>query len=152
MISIFQLRFLSSSAVERSAVNRLVVGSNPTWGDMVYEKYRSVDKVVFSGYGGNTNSNSNQTKWVKHNVREVWFWKSVKMGEKGFEPLTPWFVATCSGPLSYRPYTYKLQHLILTKMLYIYMYCIVYTLKDCLYIYFIKICSLFIENMNSNRI
>ncbi|PWA50966.1 RNA-directed DNA polymerase, eukaryota, Reverse transcriptase zinc-binding domain protein [Artemisia annua] len=26
--------FLSSSAVERSAVNRLVVGSNPTWGDL----------------------------------------------------------------------------------------------------------------------
>jgi hypothetical protein len=25
--------FLSSSVVERSAVNRLVVGSNPTWGD-----------------------------------------------------------------------------------------------------------------------
>ena len=26
--------FLSSSVVERSAVNRLVVGSNPTWGDL----------------------------------------------------------------------------------------------------------------------
>ena len=25
--------FLSSSVVERSAVNRFVVGSNPTWGD-----------------------------------------------------------------------------------------------------------------------
>ena len=25
--------FLSSSGVERSAVNRFVVGSNPTWGD-----------------------------------------------------------------------------------------------------------------------
>ncbi len=25
--------FLSSSVVERSAVNQLVVGSNPTWGD-----------------------------------------------------------------------------------------------------------------------
>jgi hypothetical protein len=27
--------FLSSSVVERSAVNRLVVGSNPTWGDLI---------------------------------------------------------------------------------------------------------------------
>lgn len=27
--------FLSSSVVERSAVNRLVVGSNPTWGDWI---------------------------------------------------------------------------------------------------------------------
>jgi hypothetical protein len=27
--------FLSSSVVERSAVNRLVVGSNPTWGDFI---------------------------------------------------------------------------------------------------------------------
>ena len=28
--------FLSSSAVEQSAVNRLVVGSNPTWGAYEY--------------------------------------------------------------------------------------------------------------------
>ena len=28
-------RFLSSSGVERSAVNRFVVGSNPTWGEAV---------------------------------------------------------------------------------------------------------------------
>ena len=27
---------LSSSGVERSAVNRFVVGSNPTWGDAYY--------------------------------------------------------------------------------------------------------------------
>ena len=26
--------FLNSSVVEQSAVNRLVVGSNPTWGDL----------------------------------------------------------------------------------------------------------------------
>ena len=26
-----------------------------------------------------------------------------KTGEKGFEPLTPWSVATCSSPLSYTP-------------------------------------------------
>jgi hypothetical protein len=25
------------------------------------------------------------------------------LGKKGFEPLTPWFVATCSSPLSYKP-------------------------------------------------
>ncbi len=25
------------------------------------------------------------------------------MGEEGFEPPTPWFVATCSSPLSYTP-------------------------------------------------
>lgn len=30
------------------------------------------------------------------------FWKVV--GEEGFEPPTPWFVATCSNPLSYRPH------------------------------------------------
>ena len=31
------------------------------------------------------------------------------LGKKGFEPLTPWFVATCSSPLSYKPkiQTYK---------------------------------------------
>ena len=29
------------------------------------------------------------------------FWPVV--GEEGFEPPTPWFVATCSNPLSYRP-------------------------------------------------
>nr|NP_569676.1 hypothetical protein PsnuCp071 [Psilotum nudum]NP_569702.1 hypothetical protein PsnuCp097 [Psilotum nudum]BAB84265.1 hypothetical protein [Psilotum nudum]BAB84291.1 hypothetical protein [Psilotum nudum] len=26
------------------------------------------------------------------------------MGEEGFEPPTPWFVATCSDPLSYKPH------------------------------------------------
>lgn len=26
------------------------------------------------------------------------------VGEEGFEPPTPWFVATCSTPLSYRPH------------------------------------------------
>ncbi len=31
---IFSKLFFSSSVVERSAVNRLVVGSNPTWGDL----------------------------------------------------------------------------------------------------------------------
>ena len=31
----FRQRFFSSSVVERSAVNRLVVGSNPTWGDFI---------------------------------------------------------------------------------------------------------------------
>jgi hypothetical protein len=25
------------------------------------------------------------------------------VSEEGFEPPTPWFVATCSNPLSYRP-------------------------------------------------
>ena len=30
------------------------------------------------------------------------------MGEKGIEPLTPWFVATRSNPLSYTPSTCKL--------------------------------------------
>lgn len=33
--------FLSSSGVERSAVNRFVVGSNPTWGDKT-TKYKSM--------------------------------------------------------------------------------------------------------------
>ena len=32
---------LSSSVVEQSAVNRLVVGSNPTWG--VYKKIKNED-------------------------------------------------------------------------------------------------------------
>ena len=30
--------------------------------------------------------------------------KKLKTGKKGFEPLTPWFVATCSSPLSYKPF------------------------------------------------
>ncbi|KAF5774555.1 putative ribosomal protein L2 [Helianthus annuus] len=30
--------------------------------------------------------------------------KEGKSGEEGFEPPTPWFVATCSNPLSYRPH------------------------------------------------
>ena len=29
-----------------------------------------------------------------------------RLGKKGFEPLTPWFVATCSSPLSYKPFYY----------------------------------------------
>ncbi len=29
----------------------------------------------------------------------------IKTGEEGFEPPTPWFVATCSNPLSYRPHS-----------------------------------------------
>ncbi len=29
--------------------------------------------------------------------------KMMTMGEEGFEPPTPWFVATCSSPLSYTP-------------------------------------------------
>ena len=29
------------------------------------------------------------------------------LGKKGFEPLTPWFVATCSSPLSYKPFILK---------------------------------------------
>lgn len=33
---VIQYEFLSSSAVERSAVNRLVVGSNPSWGDSYF--------------------------------------------------------------------------------------------------------------------
>ena len=34
MIKLKGKQILSSSAVERSAVNRLVVGSIPTWGDL----------------------------------------------------------------------------------------------------------------------
>lgn len=33
--------FLSSSVVERSAVNRLVVGSNPTWGDLIHSELKN---------------------------------------------------------------------------------------------------------------
>ena len=33
------LLFLSSSVVERSAVNWLVVGSNPTWGDFIHSEF-----------------------------------------------------------------------------------------------------------------
>ena len=31
-------------------------------------------------------------------------WMTLWTGKKGFEPLTPWFVATCSSPLSYKPF------------------------------------------------
>ena len=30
--------FLSSSIVERAIVNLLVIGSNPTWGDLIHSK------------------------------------------------------------------------------------------------------------------
>ena len=33
--------FLSSSVVERSAVNWLVVGSNPTWGDLIHSELKN---------------------------------------------------------------------------------------------------------------
>ncbi|RZR80436.1 hypothetical protein BHM03_00006484 [Ensete ventricosum] len=36
--------------------------------------------------------------------RERSFPKGKVVGEEGFEPPTPWFVATCSNPLSYRPH------------------------------------------------
>ncbi|PPD67340.1 hypothetical protein GOBAR_DD35779 [Gossypium barbadense] len=36
--------------------------------------------------------------------RERSFSFGLVVGEEGFEPPTPWFVATCSNPLSYRPY------------------------------------------------
>ena len=35
--------------------------------------------------------------------RERYFPFGPVVGEEGFEPPTPWFVATCSNPLSYRP-------------------------------------------------
>ncbi len=35
--------FLSSSVVERSAVNRLVVGSSPTWGDPYFFRISCFD-------------------------------------------------------------------------------------------------------------
>ena len=35
------LLFLSSSVVERSAVNWLVVGSNPTWGDLIHSELKN---------------------------------------------------------------------------------------------------------------
>ena len=38
----FILRILSSSVVERSAVNRLVTGSNPVWGEtLLDQKHRT---------------------------------------------------------------------------------------------------------------
>ncbi|TYJ49671.1 hypothetical protein E1A91_A01G151200v1 [Gossypium mustelinum] len=38
------------------------------------------------------------------NQRERSFPFGPVVGEEGFEPPTPWFVATCSNPLSYRPH------------------------------------------------
>ncbi|KAB2096477.1 hypothetical protein ES319_A01G110600v1, partial [Gossypium barbadense] len=38
------------------------------------------------------------------NPRERSFPFGPVVGEEGFEPPTPWFVATCSNPLSYRPH------------------------------------------------
>ena len=47
---ILTLKFniLSSSGVERSAVNRFVVGSNPTWGDIFYVRSLRVIKFYFA--------------------------------------------------------------------------------------------------------
>lgn len=33
------------------------------------------------------------------------------VGEEGFEPPTPWFVATCSNPLSYRPRLHQITNI-----------------------------------------
>lgn len=41
--------FLSSSAVERSAVNRLVVGSNPTWGDLIHSEFFNLNSESKKG-------------------------------------------------------------------------------------------------------
>ena len=38
--------FLSSSGVERSAVNRFVVGSNPTWGVLFGKIYNKLSNAV----------------------------------------------------------------------------------------------------------
>ena len=41
--------FLSSSGVERSAVNRFVVGSNPTWGDFIWKQIKQISPLNFIG-------------------------------------------------------------------------------------------------------
>ncbi|KAF2939342.1 hypothetical protein DAI22_03g185701 [Oryza sativa Japonica Group] len=55
-----------------------------------------MDAVVNGGAGFDLSSDS-----YKGKVKALPLWKAV--GEEGFEPPTPWFVATCSNPLSYRP-------------------------------------------------
>ncbi len=35
-------------------------------------------------------------------------WFKYKMSQEGFEPPTPWFVAMCSSPLSYKLFFYPL--------------------------------------------
>ncbi|TYH12559.1 hypothetical protein ES288_A06G077600v1 [Gossypium darwinii] len=42
--------------------------------------------------------------WPAINPRERSFPFGPVVGEEGFEPPTPWFIATCSNPLSYRPH------------------------------------------------
>lgn len=42
--------------------------------------------------------------WFSYPQRERYFPFGPVVGEEGFEPPTPWFVATCSNPLSYRPH------------------------------------------------
>ena len=42
--------------------------------------------------------------WFSYPQREKSFPFGPVVGEEGFEPPTPWFVATCSNPLSYRPH------------------------------------------------
>ena len=42
--------------------------------------------------------------WFSYPQRERHFPFGPVVGEEGFEPPTPWFVATCSNPLSYRPH------------------------------------------------
>jgi hypothetical protein len=45
--------FLSSSGVERSAVNRFVVGSNPTWGDFLYLLRKYLHHLTLARYNYN---------------------------------------------------------------------------------------------------
>ncbi len=43
------MEFLNSSVVERSAVNRLVVGSSPTWGELEKKNFLITISICSSG-------------------------------------------------------------------------------------------------------
>ena len=51
---LFCVSILSSSVVERSTVNRLVVGSSPTWGVLLYFYYSIWYRILLKQYKFNS--------------------------------------------------------------------------------------------------
>ena len=55
------------------------------------------------------------TTFLRENVQ-----KTIS-GKKGFEPLTPWFVAMCSSPLSYKLFLYSIKCIFYYNIIFIFL-------------------------------